>query len=121
MRSEDKILKDISKTLELHRTSRAGFTPEEEQKSKEKIKALRTELNSVITEGAVSCPACGLPPIGIHQPGSAIRSSFYEIGCRGQDKNPEDNSQHLRAIGISRKNAIDNWNEGEYWLKPQIA
>ena len=121
MRTEDKITKDIAKALEVHRAEVSGFTPAEAQKSKIKIKDLRAELNSVITEGAVPCPACGLPPIGIHQPGSRQRQPFYEIGCRGQDKNPEDDSQHLRAIGISRKNAVDNWNEGEYWLKPQLA
>lgn len=68
-----------------------------------RIRELQAKLSDYITSGANPCPTCGELPHGIHQP------TRYEVGCL--------NCRNTRAIGITRKNAVDNWNEGELYVK----
>lgn len=90
-------------------------------KSSARLKSLKAQLVEAITEGAGPCRACGLLPMGIHQPRG------FEIGCstcatstpdaikRGDDaawvdyceKNPS-----FRAVHVQRLKAIDAWNKG---------
>lgn len=102
-RTDVEILADLAAAKAKHHNKPAEATSA-------KVKELTQELTDWITAGATPCPICGNPPHGIRQP------TYYEVGCL-VDRNPERPDQPLRAIGLSRKNAVDNWNEGEYYVK----
>ena len=79
-----------------------------------KMKALRQEASSLITDGAMPCPECGELPHGMfRERGRGM--SIYEIGCLNC-KNPDDESQALRAVGTTQKSTVFSWNEADYYL-----
>jgi hypothetical protein len=104
-RTDVEILADLATAKEKHHGKPTEATAA-------RVKELTLELTTWITAGASPCPKCGVHPHGIRQP------AYYEIGCL-TDMNPKHPKQPLRAIGLSRKNAVDNWNEGEYYVKKQ--
>jgi hypothetical protein len=85
----------------------------------DKIRELRAELASTITEGANPCPDCGNAPHGIEQPGRR-GTSEYEVGCLvcGNFEHTDGTiRQHRVRGGMLPQHAVDAWNEGpDAWL-----
>jgi len=78
------------------------------------IKALRGELQAVLTEGAQPCPNCGNMPHGIRQ--SAVANKLpifiYEVGCLV--------CANRRAQALTREGAVENWNNEIYIVPPAV-
>ena len=83
------------------------------------IKALRGELQAVLTEGAQPCPLCGQKPHGMEQP--TAKGVEYEIGCLGcKPFKHKDGTTRRPAVrgGLLPKHAVEAWNAGpDFWLK----
>jgi hypothetical protein len=89
----------------------------------EKVRAIQAELVAAFTEGAAPCPNCGHLPIGMAQTVSVKNMTFaaVEIGCLNC---PATSECSFAALGLSRDEAVANWNAGpEKWMpaKPRNA
>lgn len=71
------------------------------RKNAARIKELRAELQSLLTDGAQPCPDCGNTPHGIRQ------ARVYEIGCLV--------CQNKRSFGKISYEAVENWNAGRLY------
>ena len=110
MRTIKQINDEISKLQAKYVDLREGKKPEEEwMPVSNKIKALKQELSSTISDGAKPCPNCGNLPHGmLLRPAVPIekRPATYEVGCLG--------CRNHRAIGWSPELAVDAWNKEDY-------
>lgn len=90
-------------------------TAAENYAATEAVTKLQRELADQITDGALPCPLCGKPPVGLEHP--LARGSTFEIGCATPTCVPfehEDGTKReVRARGgSSPSHAVDSWNEG---------
>jgi hypothetical protein len=84
-----------------------------------RVKSLQFELSAAITEGAKRCPQCGEFPCGMVQNIEIKGAAFqgYEIGCTVCVRS---NSHNPAAFGLSRDEAVSNWNAGpSKWMTPK--
>lgn len=85
-----------------------------------RVKALRADLVSLLTEGAKACPSCGAAPHGMEQP-TGKGGTEYEIGCLACGPFVHKDGtvrQHRVRGGMLPKHAVDAWNAGpDFWMK----
>jgi len=111
-RTEHQIVKDFAAAKAVYHESAQTATGLELATMSADIKALTIELSAYLTEGAEPCPVCGEKPHGIHQP------AYYEVGCLIGCQFEVDGKSYLRrAKGGTREEAVENWNNQEYFAK----
>ncbi len=109
MTNEFEIRTLLNEALDQHRQNTNTQTEPERFASKTTIKALRSDLQALLTEGAEECPDCQCLPIGIRQP------TYMEIGCTSQS------CRDHRSKGIFIEEAIQNWNAQIFFSRPPIT
>jgi hypothetical protein len=72
-----------------------------------RIKELRKELSTLLSEGAEPCPECKIAPHGMikRNPTSEDPDPLFEVGCLGCFR---------RARGAAIVTAVERWNKGLY-------
>lgn len=99
-----------------HEASQIESAPELAARSAS-IKVLSDAINKAYIKGANKCEGCDEMPFGMKR-----RAGCYEIGCQ-TCKDPtsifKDMQQdNLRSQGETPDEAIANWNDRVFWLKP---
>lgn len=103
MRSEYEINQELKELLADYNANCQNMTSAEIGAHNAEVKALRAELQAVLTNGAKPCPDCLEMPLGINQP------RFYEVGCSCPEK---------QSKGQFIEEAVENWNNGVYFARP---
>jgi hypothetical protein len=111
MRKEKEINADIDAELAAYRKNVDKWTQKEKAKHTEKVTALRAELNDFFIAGAKK-------PKGMIEGtlvGVRKNPTCVEIGCMIKDVKGE--TVHIRARGVYQGEAVENWNDGDYYTK----
>lgn len=118
MRTIEAINTDLNAELENYRSNVDVWTRSQVEASNVIVKALRQELADAYTEGAIvpeEVAACMVG--GLHGMPRVINNApAFEIGCTIKVSHPVKGviTQGLCARGITREQAVANWNNGIY-------
>lgn len=96
---------ELAEAVAWHNENSPASTPAELAPNKAKIKDLRAKIQEKLTEGAESCPECGLHPFGIEQP------LHYEVGCLNEHE------PRRQSKGRTIDGAVYNWNNEIYFKR----
>lgn len=78
-------------------------TAEQVRAVSQAVKAAQKALSDAIAEGALPCPRCKVPPVGIEQPrGGRAGGVEYQVGCPGCGASQRG--------GLLPKHTVEIWN-----------
>jgi len=118
MRTIEAINIDLNAELDNYRANVDVWTRSQVEASNIIVKALRQELADAYTEGAIVPPNVAACMVGsLHgMPRIINNAEAFEIGCTVKVNHPVKGeiNQGLCARGITREQAVANWNNGIY-------